>query len=69
MLLGAANRDPGRWRDPDASDLSRDPSGRVGCGMGPHQCAGQHDLAGPRKRHHNNTPRAWDPRPARVRSA
>ncbi|SFO57530.1 MULTISPECIES: cytochrome P450 [Actinomadura] len=42
MFLGAANRDPRRWDDPDAFDLSRDPSGHVGFGMGVHQCAGQH---------------------------
>ena len=42
MFLGAANRDPRRWDDPDAFDLSRDPSGHVGFGMGIHQCAGQH---------------------------
>ncbi|GAA3507729.1 cytochrome P450 [Actinomadura keratinilytica] len=42
MFLGAANRDPRRWRDPDAFDLSRDPSGHVGFGMGIHQCVGQH---------------------------
>ena len=28
--------------DPDAFDLSRDPSGHVGFGMGIHQCVGQH---------------------------
>jgi 4-methoxybenzoate monooxygenase (O-demethylating) len=42
MFLGAANRDPRRWTDPDSFDLSRDPSGHVGFGMGLHQCAGQH---------------------------
>ncbi|HEY5223037.1 MAG TPA: cytochrome P450 [Microbacteriaceae bacterium] len=42
MFLGAANRDPRRWDDPDAFDLSRNPSGHVGFGMGIHQCAGQH---------------------------
>ncbi|SHG16898.1 cytochrome P450 [Geodermatophilus nigrescens] len=42
MFLGAANRDPRRWADPDAFDLSRDPSGHVGFGMGIHQCVGQH---------------------------
>ncbi|WP_243597667.1 cytochrome P450 [Thermobifida halotolerans] len=42
MLLGAANHDPRRWRDPDVFDLSRDPSGHVGFGMGIHQCVGQH---------------------------
>lgn len=42
MFLGAANRDPRRWTDPDAFDLGRDPSGHVGFGMGIHQCVGQH---------------------------
>ncbi|MEO3825580.1 cytochrome P450 [Actinomadura sp. B10D3] len=42
MFLGAANRDPRRWADPDAFDLARDPSGHVGFGMGIHQCVGQH---------------------------
>ncbi|MFC6063451.1 cytochrome P450 [Streptomyces ochraceiscleroticus] len=42
MFLGAANRDPRRWTDPDRFDPSRDPSGHVGFGMGLHQCVGQH---------------------------
>jgi hypothetical protein len=42
MFLGAANRDPRRWAEPDAFDLARDPSGHVGFGMGLHQCVGQH---------------------------
>jgi len=42
MFLGAANRDPRRWADPDRFDLSRDPSGHVAFGMGLHQCVGQH---------------------------
>jgi cytochrome P450 len=42
MFLAAANRDPRRWANPDAFDLSRDPSGHVGFGMGIHQCIGQH---------------------------
>ncbi|MGP6176200.1 cytochrome P450 [Microbacterium sp. A196] len=42
MFLGAANHDPRRWNEPERFDLSRDPSGHVGFGMGIHQCVGQH---------------------------
>ncbi|MBT2523484.1 cytochrome P450 [Arthrobacter sp. ISL-28] len=42
MFLGSANHDPRRWENPDAFDLTRDPSGHVGFGMGVHQCIGQH---------------------------
>lgn len=42
MFLGSANSDPRRWTDPERFDLSRDPSGHVGFGMGIHQCVGQH---------------------------
>lgn len=42
MFLGAANRDPRRWSNPDKFDLERDPSAHVGFGMGIHQCVGQH---------------------------
>jgi cytochrome P450 len=87
MFLGAANRDPRRWTDAAAFDLSRDPSGHVGFGMGLHQCVGQHvarleaealltalarrvttiHLDGTPKRHLNNTLRAWESLPVRVR--
>ena len=86
MFLGAANRDPPVWDNPDAFDLSRNPSGHVGFGMGIHQCVGQHvarleaealltalterverlEIAGPTRRHHNNTLRAWESLPVRV---
>jgi cytochrome P450 len=42
MFLGAANRDKRRWKNPHDFDLTRDPSGHVGFGMGIHQCVGQH---------------------------
>ncbi|MDQ4491617.1 cytochrome P450 [Sinomonas sp. ASV486] len=42
LFLGAANRDPRRWQDPDVFDVDRDPSGHVGYGFGLHQCVGQH---------------------------
>lgn len=42
MLMGAANRDPRRWPDPDRYDISRETVGNyLGFGMGDHQCAGQ----------------------------
>lgn len=89
MFLGAANRDPRKWADPDAFDLLRDPSGHVGFGMGIHQCVGQHiarleaeallnallqrverfEIAGPPRRQHNNTLRAWQSLPVRIERA
>jgi 4-methoxybenzoate monooxygenase (O-demethylating) len=90
MFLGSANRDPRRWGAAAAAfDLSRDPSGHVGFGMGLHQCIGQHvarmeaealltalarrvsniELAGPTRRHHNNTLRAWASIPLRLHTS
>ncbi|WP_280784784.1 cytochrome P450 [Rhodococcus opacus] len=87
MFLGAANRDPRRWGNPDVFDLGRNPSGHVGYGMGIHQCVGQHvarlesealltalasrveslEIAGPVRRHLNNTLRSWESVPVAVR--
>jgi cytochrome P450 len=41
MFLAAANRDPRRWDNPDAYDVTRRTSGHVGFGAGIHMCVGQ----------------------------
>ena len=41
MLLGAANRDPRHWREPDRCDIDRATTGHVGFGAGVHMCVGQ----------------------------
>jgi cytochrome P450 len=41
MFLGAANRDPRHWPDPDRYDINRRAAGHVGFGWGVHNCVGQ----------------------------
>ena len=41
MFLGAANRDPRRWPEPNRYDIGRQTSGHVGFGLGTHNCVGQ----------------------------
>ena len=41
MFLGAANRDPRRWENPDSYEITRRTSGHVGYGSGIHMCVGQ----------------------------
>lgn len=40
ICLGAANRDPRRWDNPDVYDPFRAPKYHLGFGLGPHQCLG-----------------------------
>ena len=42
VCLGAGNRDPERWDDPDSFDIFRKRQAHLGYGMGPHLCVGQH---------------------------
>ncbi|MGE5289174.1 MAG: cytochrome P450 [Micromonosporaceae bacterium] len=40
--IGAANRDPARYKDADQFDIFRDPSQHTSFGEGPHMCLGMH---------------------------
>jgi cytochrome P450 len=41
LFLGAANRDPRKWENPDAYDIGRTTYGHVAFGVGIHMCVGQ----------------------------
>ncbi len=42
VSMGAANRDPGRWPDPDRFDIFREAKPHVAFATGPHTCLGIH---------------------------
>ncbi len=41
-VLGAANRDPGKFESPETFDIERDNEDHLGFGFGRHYCAGSH---------------------------
>ncbi|HVA34196.1 MAG TPA: cytochrome P450 [Candidatus Baltobacteraceae bacterium] len=42
LCIGAANRDPAQFPEPDVLDVRRSPNRHLGFASGPHQCAGLH---------------------------